>query len=135
MATATIDYNGNLRTSATHIRSNTTIITDAPVDNNGKGEAFSPTDLVATALGSCMITLMGIKAEKNGFELGGTCVSLTKHMGTNPRRITAIEIELKITGNYTDAQIAILKDAALNCPVAKSIHPEINQRVKFKFEE
>lgn len=134
MATSKINYLGNLRTECEHTRSNTTIITDAPVDNNGKGEAFSPTDLVATALGSCMITLMGIRAEKHGFELAGAKAEITKEMGTQPRRITGITVILNISGPYTEKEKAILEVAALNCPVAKSIHPDIIQNVQFNFE-
>ena len=100
METASIIYNGELRTTATHVRSGTVINTDAPVDNNGKGERFSPTDLVATALGSCMLTIMGIKARDKGWNIDGTKVSVEKIMGTDPRRITGINIRFDFPAGH-----------------------------------
>ncbi|KXK40226.1 MAG: OsmC family protein [Bacteroidetes bacterium OLB9] len=92
--TSTILYLGDLRTECTHLRSGQTIITDAPVDNNGKGEAFSPTDLAATALGTCMVTIMGIAARNHGLNIDGTKVEITKHMAADPRRIAAVDVHI-----------------------------------------
>ncbi|HEY8916741.1 MAG TPA: OsmC family protein [Chitinophaga sp.] len=135
MQTSKIVYNGELRTSATHLQSSTTIETDAPVDNNGKGERFSPTDLVATALGSCMLTIMGIKARENGWSIEGTQVGIQKIMGTEPRRITGVKVVFDFPPNHTlgDKEKAILERAALTCPVAKSVHPDILQDVTFNW--
>ena len=135
MATIEGKYLGGLRTEATHFRSGNKIITDAPVDNNGKGEAFSPTDLVCAALGSCMLTVMGIIAEREGIDMRGLEHSTIKHMASNPRRISKIEIlfSWKNRPELTDNQFQKLKNAALNCPVALSLHPETEQSVKFDF--
>ena len=136
MLTSTGIYSGNLRTEARHERSGNTLITDAPLDNNGRGEAFSPTDLVATALGSCMATIMGIRAEREGIDLSGLRWQVTKHMSTNaPRRITAIDIHLEWDGAHAASpeQRAILKKAALTCPVAESLHQDIQQNISFNF--
>lgn len=128
-------YQGGLRTEAIHLKSGNKIITDAPVDNQGKGEAFSPTDLVCAALGSCMITIMGIIAQREEIDMSGLEVSTTKHMAANPRRIS--KIELNFTWNnmpaLTDSQVQKLKKAALSCPVALSLHPETEQEVTFDF--
>jgi putative redox protein len=133
MITSKITYLGELRTEATHLQSNSTIYTDAPKDNHGKGEAFSPTDLVATALGSCMISVMGIVAMKEGItKVDGTTAEITKVMYVEPRRIG--EIHLKLTfpkGNYSDKEKKIYENAALTCPVAKSLHPDLKQVVEF----
>ncbi|WP_224999450.1 OsmC family protein [Cesiribacter sp. SM1] len=136
MATSTGLYSGNLRTQAVHEKSGTTIITDAPTDNNGKGEAFSPTDLVAAALGSCMATIMGIWAARHEVDLSGLSWRVTKHMSpAPPRRIVAIDIHLEWTGASAASpqQISALKQAALTCPVALSLHPDIKQNVTFGF--
>ncbi len=134
METARTIYKGNYRTEATHVLSSEKIITDAPLDNNGKGEAFSPTDLVATALCSCMITLMGITADGKGFTLGEVSAKTTKVMAANPRRISQIIIALDLSAKtYTDKEKAILENAARHCPVAKSIHPDIKVDVSFHF--
>ena len=130
MATAKVIYQGNLRTHATHIKSGNTIITDAPTDNNGKGEAFSPTDLVATALASCMITIMGIKARDKGINIDGIESEITKIMASGPRRIDEIIVTLhmpKVEISSTDKNL--LEKAALSCPVAHSIHPDIKQAI------
>lgn len=128
-------YSGNLRTQATHLASGNSIITDAPVDNNGKGEAFSPTDLVCAALGSCMMTIMGIYADRNQIDLSGTSFEITKTMAADPRRISKIEItfQMKSARALTDDQQEKLRRAALTCPVALSLHPEIQQIVNFNF--
>jgi uncharacterized OsmC-like protein len=132
---AEVSYLGALRTQSVHVRSKVELITDAPVDNNGKGEAFSPTDLLATALSACMITIMGIAAEKRGFELPEVRSSVRKIMASEPRRISRIEVDIVIQGgNLEDSQKLMLQRAAKACPVAKSLSPEIEQIVKFTFE-
>ena len=133
MITAQIKYTGNLRTQATHSKSGVQIISDAPVDNNGKGEAFSPTDLLATSLVSCMMTIMGIAAEKRNIKLGHLKASMNKIMASDPRRVKVIEIEMEIEENWTDQEKKVLENAAINCPVAKSLNNEIEQRVVFNY--
>ena len=127
------NYVGNLRTSSTHLQSGDTIITDAPTDNNGKGEAFSPTDLVATALASCMITIMAIAAEKNGINISETSASVKKIMGTNPRTISDIVIEIKMSKDLALKDRKRLEKAALACPVHKSLHPDMNKEITFSY--
>ncbi|HEX7367461.1 MAG TPA: OsmC family protein [Pelobium sp.] len=133
MATSKILYKGDLRTSATHLQSSTTIITDAPLDNHGKGEAFSPTDLLATSLASCMFTIMGITAQTHQIDIENAVAEVTKIMGTEPRRVTEIHIEFTFPAkdNYSDKQRKILEHAALNCPVYHSLHPDIKKQVNF----
>ncbi|MDF1673407.1 MAG: OsmC family protein [Vicingaceae bacterium] len=132
MKTSKITYQGNLRTEATHIKSGNKIITDAPTDNEGKGEAFSPTDLVATALGSCMLTIIGIKAQDNGMNTEGISVDITKIMRSNPRKIDEIIIEFNFGyKNYTEKEKSIIKNAAKTCPVALSIDSSIKQSLVF----
>lgn len=135
MPTAHAVYLGELRTKATHLQSGTEIITDAPVDNQGKGEAFSPTDLVATALGTCMLTTMGIVANRHGWELKGMNMEITKVMASEPpRRISEIHIKFNFNGmKFTDEQEVILKNTALTCPVARSLDENIKQVVDFGF--
>ncbi len=134
METSKTIYLGGYRTHATHLLSSQTIITDAPVDNNGKGEAFSPTDLVATSLSSCMLTIMDITAVNKGFSLKRADVTTTKVMAANPRRISEIIIDFDLSGgNYTDKQKSILENAARHCPVAKSIHPDIMVKTTFNY--
>lgn len=132
MKTAEIIYLGNLRTEATHIRSGESIITDAPVDNKGKGEAFSPTDLTATSLGTCMITTMCISAQNHEFPFEQSSAEVLKIMANDPRRIDAIEVDLYLQDlDYSDKQKTILEKAALTCPVARSLHPDLKQIVRF----
>ncbi len=132
--TAEIIYQGQLRTRAVHVASGNEIITDAPTDNHGKGEAFSPTDLVASALGSCMLTVMGIFADKNGLNMDGTRVEATKIMANEPRRIGEVRIRMYIPGGtLTDIERKKLENVALTCPVAKSLHPDIKQKVTFEY--
>lgn len=133
--TATIVYQGQLRTAATHVQSNTTIETDAPTDNQGKGERFSPTDLLATALGSCMMTIMGIKARDLQIDLTGTTLSIQKHMVADPRRVGAVIVAFDFpnTLQLSEKEKQILENAARTCPVAKSIHPEIEQKIVFNW--
>jgi uncharacterized OsmC-like protein len=131
--TSEIVYLGNLRTLATHVLSGETIITDAPPDNNGEGKFFSPTDLCATSLACCMLTILGIKANNMGINLGRIDVSLEKVMASNPRRIAAIRMALHINGFYTDEEKKSLEIAGRNCPVAKSLHPDIHQDITFNW--
>ena len=127
-------YLGELRTHSTHLKSSDIIITDAPVDNNGKGNAFSPTDLVASALCSCMTTVMGICAEKNNFELPGSTAYVTKIMESHPRRISKIIIEINFdNNNLSDQQTEKLVAVAKGCPVAQSLSSDLIQEVKFNF--
>lgn len=130
----TLHYLGALRCEGKHLRSGNTLITDAPPDNNGKGEAFSPTDLMCTSLASCMVTIMHISAKQKGIQLGGIKADIEKVMASDPRRVTAIHINMTIeeTG-LNDKERESLERAAINCPVAKSLHPEIVQRVEFKY--
>jgi putative redox protein len=129
--TSKVTYLGGLRTEAQHLASQEIIITDAPKDNQGKGEAFSPTDLVATALASCMITIMGIKARDLGIDLTGTQAEITKIMGTEPRRISTLQIQLTFNSSFDSKTQTLLERAALTCPVAHSLHPDIRQEVLF----
>ncbi len=130
--TSKVVYEGNLRTRLTHLHSGTQIITDAPLDNQGLAQAFSPTDLVATALGSCMMTIMGIKARDMGLDLTGTEIEITKVMVSNPRRISEVHATLKFPANsFTDKDKTILENAARACPVAHSLHPDIKQELVF----
>jgi putative redox protein len=129
-----INYLGNLRTASRHLQSGEEYITDAPTDNQGKGEAFSPTDLVSTGLGNCMITLMGIAANGNNIPLGEIKAEVQKIMANNPRRIQEIVINFEIEDqNFTPKQKAIIEYAALNCPVAKSLSPDVQQTVSFNY--
>ncbi|MVN21505.1 OsmC family protein [Mucilaginibacter arboris] len=131
MATIETVYQGTLRTEATHVQSGTAILTDAPVDNKGKGEAFSPTDLLAAALGSCMLTIMGIAAREHQINIDHTTCSITKIMAANPRRVGEIVVNLKFPETYTDKQQKILERAALTCPVYLSLNPDIKKTVSF----
>jgi putative redox protein len=132
MASIHNTYTGDLRTTAAHLASGNTIITDAPVDNNGRGEAFSPTDLVCAALGSCMMTIMGIVANRNGIQLEGMQIETTKIMSSEPRRIAEVVLTFRMPSNaYTDKEKALLENAARTCPVALSLHPEVKQTVSF----
>jgi putative redox protein len=134
METAKTRYLGDLRTEMTHVRSGSLIITDAPVDNKGKGEYFSPTDLVASALGSCIFTIMGIAAREHGFSIDGSSCSITKIMTDKPRKIGEIKIEFDLTSNtYTDKQKTILDHCVKTCPVALSLNESVLQNVVLKF--
>lgn len=134
MPTIKSTYKGNLRTSMTHLQSGNEILSDAPLDNNGKGEAFSPTDLVAAALGSCMVTIMGIVAARDGVELLGLSWSTNKIMQASPRKIAEIQIDFNWE-KPIENQVLIekLKKAATTCPVAISLDPAIKQTVSFNF--
>ena len=133
MITSNVIYKGALRTASIHLRSGNEIITDAPVDNNGKGEAFSPTDTVATALASCMLTIMGVKANANEINIEGASADVTKTMGVNPRRITKIEVVFTLPFTFDDAAKTILERAALTCPVYFSVHPDIEKEITFNW--
>ena len=129
--TSTIQYLGDLRTAAIHLASKKNILSDAPVDNQGKGEAFSPTDLVATALGSCLLTIMGIKARDMEVEIKGTTAKISKVMGSTPRRISEINITVTMANSFDQKTQKILEKAALSCPVANSLHPDLKQNIHF----
>lgn len=134
MNTATARYAGHLRTEATHVASGTVIQTDAPVDNHGRGEAFSPTDLVSAALGSCMMTIMGIVAERHAWDLVGSTWAVTKHMSAEaPRRIAQIDVTFALPAALNPADRTLLERAALTCPVTLSLHPDIKQNVVFEY--
>lgn len=132
--TSEITYNGQLRTTAVHLKSNNEVITDAPTDNQGKGEAFSPTDLVATALASCMLTIMGIKADSLGIDIKNTKATVLKTMESNPRRISRVDIDIYFPKNEWDSDTKhSLEVSALHCPVAKSLSEHLNQAVHFHY--
>lgn len=134
MATVETVYLGELRTQATHVRSGNQLITDAPLDNQGKGEAFSPTDLLATALGSCMLTVMGIAAKKYDADLKGTTCSVTKIMAENPRRVAEVHITFTFPkNNFTEKVKTVLERAAHTCPVSKSLHPDLVEKIVFNW--
>ncbi|MFL3006333.1 MAG: OsmC family protein [Candidatus Neomarinimicrobiota bacterium] len=129
--TSKVTYEGSLRTKARHIQSGNSIETDAPVDNGGKGEAFSPTDLVATALASCMLTIMGIVAERNDVELKGTTAEVEKIMGVMPRQISKIKIKILFNKNFDKITKRKLESAALTCPVSNSLNKNLEESIKF----
>jgi uncharacterized OsmC-like protein len=134
MVTITATYDGGLRCTAQHAPSGRTLITDAPVDNHGKGESFSPTDLVATATAACMMTVMGIAAERHGVDLKGTTVSIGKEMSSDlPRRIMALRSVMTIPLPSDHPQRALLEGAAKACPVKQSLSPEIDTEVEFRW--
>lgn len=134
MATSKVTYLGELRTSSIHINSGSEIISDAPLDNNGKGEAFSPTDTVANALASCMFTVMGIKAREMDVDFSGSTAEVTKIMGTDPRRITEIHVTFSMPINPDEKTKTILERTAMTCPVYYSLHPEIKKQVIFNWK-
>ncbi|MDN3594781.1 OsmC family protein [Zunongwangia endophytica] len=129
--TAKVTYLGNLRTEAEHLQSSTKIITDAPVDNHGLGESFSPTDAVATALATCMLTIMGIKAEAMDISIKGATAEVIKTMASEPRRISKIEVKLTLESDLEDKDRKILQNAAKTCPVFYSLHPDIEKDIQF----
>ncbi len=132
--TSTVTYLGDLRTEAVHLHSGTTIISDAPLDNQGRGEAFSPTDLCATSLASCMITIMGISARNHGLDITGTQATVNKIMAADPRRIARIEINITMPKNgFDDLQKKLMEAAARACPVAFSLAEGIEQVIVFEW--
>lgn len=130
--TSTVVYEGSLRTVCTHLRSGNSFETDAPIDNNGKGERFSPTDLLATSLGTCMITVMGIKAREFGLDLDGVKIEVLKIMKSNPRRVGGINLTFHIPAelkNLDEKTRELLKNTGITCPVQLSIHPDIEVNI------
>ncbi len=132
--TSKVTYLGDLRTSSIHLQSGTEIISDAPLDNNGKGEAFSPTDTVANALATCMFTIMGIKARNLEVDLTASTASVTKIMKADPRMIAAIEIKFEMNISADDKTKTILERAAMTCPVFLSLHPDIEKKISFNWK-
>jgi uncharacterized OsmC-like protein len=134
MATSTVEYLGGLSTKCTHIKSGKTIITDAPIDNNGKGDSFSPTDLVATAYASCMITIIGIYCEKNDIDFTHCNAEVIKEMSSAPRAIGKLSIHLNFKGNDWSKEIqSKIINAGENCPVAKTVHDNVELEFKYDF--
>jgi uncharacterized OsmC-like protein len=135
METIHTRYLGELRTAASHLQSGTAILTDAPTDNQGKGEAFSPTDLLAAALGSCLMTIMGIAGRTHGIELEGTQLKITKIMASQPRRVAEIKVvvEFPATRSFSPKERQLLEHAARTCPVALSLHPDLLQSLEFVY--
>lgn len=134
METIRLEYKGELRVRAEHVKSGVTTHTDAPVDNQGKGESFSPTDLLCTALGACMLTIMGISANTHQFNIDGTKVKVTKIMVSDPRRVGEVIVEFDMPQKeFNNKQKEILRLAAENCPVAKSLHPDLVQTIIFNY--
>lgn len=130
--TSTVHYTGDLRTTCTHLQSQSAFETDAPVDNNGKGERFSPTDLMATSLAACMITVMGIKARTMGFDLNDIRIEVLKKMKADPRRVGGIDLTFYIPAALQEVDEKtkiILKNTGETCPVIKSIHPDIEVNI------
>ena len=136
METSKVIYTGDLRTEATHVKSGQSFITDAPVDNQGKGEAFSPTDLLATSLGTCAITMVGIAARTHGFNVDGTSIKVTKIMASEPRRIGEVIVELDFPAvQYSDKQKAIIRRTIDTCPVGLSLNPALKQTFILNFSD
>ena len=129
MTTSKVTYQGDLRTTAIHLQSNNKIITDAPTDNHGKGEVFSPTDLLATSLASCMLTIIGIKARDMDIDIASTTAEVTKVMAADPRRVSEVHVAITFNKQLDEKTQKIFYNTALTCPVAKSIHPDIIQKV------
>lgn len=134
MPTSKVTYLGELRTSSIHINSGSEIISDAPLDNNGKGEAFSPTDTVANALASCMFTVMGIKAREMNVDFSNSTAEVTKIMGTDPRRITEIKVTFNMSIAVDEKTKTILERTAMTCPVFYSLHPDIKKEIVFNWK-
>ena len=130
MTTSKVTYQGDLRTTAIHLQSNNEIITDAPVDNHGKGEAFSPTDLLATSLASCMLTIIGIKAADMEIDVTGTTAEVTKVMAADPRRVSEVHVVMTFARELDERTLKVFYNTALTCPVANSLHPDIKQNLE-----
>ena len=134
MATAVVEYLGDLRTKCTHLKSGVEVITDAPTDNNGKGESFSPTDLVATAYASCMLTIVGIFCNSEDIKFNHARAEVTKGMGSGPRRISSLKITIDFSGNDWDEKVQKrIIAAAEACPVAKSVHDDMEITTTYTF--
>ena len=134
MTTSIIRYLGELRTSSMHLQSGTEILTDAPTDNHGKGEAFSPTDMIANSLGTCMISIMAIKSKDLDLELKGSTAEVTKIMQAEPRKIARIEVILNMAVATSDKNKTILERSAMTCPVFLSLHPDIEKVITFNWK-
>jgi len=134
MPTSKVTYLGDLRTSSIHIQSGSEIISDAPLDNNGKGEAFSPTDTVANGLASCMFTVMGIKAREMGVDFSGSTAEVIKVMAADPRRISEIHVTFEMKVEADEKTKTILERTALTCPVHFSLHPDIKREIVFNWK-
>ena len=134
MSTSKVTYLGDLRTSSIHLQSGSEIISDAPVDNNGKGEAFSPTDTVANSLASCMFTVMGIKGRDLGVDFSGSTADVTKVMAAEPRRISEIHVTFNMNLEADEKTKTILERTALTCPVYFSLHPDIKKAIVFNWK-
>jgi uncharacterized OsmC-like protein len=135
MATVRSKYLGDLRTESEHLGSSSKILSDAPLDNKGKGEAFSPTDLLATSLGTCILTTMAIVGEVHGIDIVGTDSEITKIMDSHPRRVKEVVIEIYFPKNYTPKEKQILEKAAFTCPVALSLHADLLKTLHFHYKE
>lgn len=129
--TSEVIYLGDLRTQSTHLASQASIVSDAPIDNNGKGEAFSPTDYVANALASCMLTIMGIKAKELNIDISQSRAEVTKIMQEEPRKIGEVQVTIFMSISADKKTQTILENVARACPVAKSLHPDIQQKITF----
>ena len=134
MITSVVEYKGDLRSECTHVRSGQVIITDAPLDNHGKGEAFSPTDLAATSLATCMITVMNIAANGRNIKIDGMRAEVTKVMAENPRRIAEIVVDLTINAELDESTKKLLEEIGRGCPVARSLHPDVKQSITFIYQ-
>lgn len=134
MKTSAVEYLGNLRTEAVHLRSGSKLVTDAPVDNQGKGEAFSPTDLLATSLAQCILTTMAIVAARHNIIMNGASATVTKIMADNPRRVAEVIVEITMDKSYTDNDRILLERTAHQCPVARSLHPDVKQTITFIYK-
>lgn len=134
MPTSKVTYLGELRTSSIHLQSGSEIISDAPIDNNGKGEAFSPTDTVANGLASCMFTVMGIKAREMGVDFSSSIAEVTKVMAADPRRISEIHVTFNMSIEADEKTKTILERTALTCPVHYSLHPDIKREIVFNWK-
>ncbi len=136
METSRITYTGDLRTEAVHVKSGKMFITDAPTDNQGRGEAFSPTDLLATSLGACAITVVGIAARTHGFNVDGTAIKITKIMASDPRRVSEVVVEMDFPKvKYSDKEKQIIRHTINTCPVGQSLHPDLKQTFILNFSD
>lgn len=131
--TASITYTGNLRCEAVHLQSSSQMETDAPTDNRGKGERFSPTDLLCVSLATCMLTTMGIKAADMNVDISNSTANVTKHIASDPRRVAKIEVTVSLPKNINEKERLILEKTGNNCPVAKSVHPDIELVLQYNW--
>lgn len=134
MATSTVQYIGDLRCESEHLQSGTIIYTDAPTDNHGKGDMFSPTDLFATSLAQCMLTTIAIAGADRGIIIDGSRAEVTKKMNPSPRKIAEVVCDVQIKGNFTAEQKEFIEHAALNCPVALSVSADLKKTVSFRYD-